>query len=198
MKNDLTTRTWQENIWCPIIIILLCTSDVPIISSALCQVFLDLLVHTYSVMSPYGTVGWRVASRTLGQGFKPLRCRIAPGIHSPGLGPHWWRVASRTLGQGFKPLRCSIAPGIRSQGLEPHLDGKLLLELLSRNSNPSSGVRDPHVLSGYTVGCWGPTCPIRVHLGVDTGKHTATRSAPSCRLKTIRPSRDRTPGIVPH
>ncbi len=27
MKNDLTTGTWQDNIWCPIIIILLCTSD---------------------------------------------------------------------------------------------------------------------------------------------------------------------------
>jgi hypothetical protein len=28
MKNDLTTGTWQDNIWCPINIILLCTSDV--------------------------------------------------------------------------------------------------------------------------------------------------------------------------
>ncbi len=28
MKNDLTTRTWQDDIWCPIIILLLCTSDV--------------------------------------------------------------------------------------------------------------------------------------------------------------------------
>jgi hypothetical protein len=27
MKNDLTTRTWQDDIWCPIIIILFCTSD---------------------------------------------------------------------------------------------------------------------------------------------------------------------------
>jgi hypothetical protein len=27
MKNDLTTGTWQDDIWCPIIIILLCTSD---------------------------------------------------------------------------------------------------------------------------------------------------------------------------
>ncbi len=28
MKNDLTTGTWQDDIWCPIIIILFCTSDV--------------------------------------------------------------------------------------------------------------------------------------------------------------------------
>ncbi len=28
MKTDLTFGTWQEDIWCPIIIILLCTSDV--------------------------------------------------------------------------------------------------------------------------------------------------------------------------
>ncbi len=28
IKNDLTTQTWQDNIWCPIIIILFCTSDV--------------------------------------------------------------------------------------------------------------------------------------------------------------------------
>jgi hypothetical protein len=27
MKSDLTTRTWQDDIWCPINIILLCTSD---------------------------------------------------------------------------------------------------------------------------------------------------------------------------
>ncbi len=27
MKNNLTTGTWQDNIWCPINIILLCTSD---------------------------------------------------------------------------------------------------------------------------------------------------------------------------
>ncbi len=27
MKNDLTTGTWQDNIWCPKIIILFCTSD---------------------------------------------------------------------------------------------------------------------------------------------------------------------------
>jgi hypothetical protein len=27
MKNDLTTGTWQDDIWCPIIIVLFCTSD---------------------------------------------------------------------------------------------------------------------------------------------------------------------------
>ncbi len=27
MKNDQTTRTWQDDIWCPITIILFCTSD---------------------------------------------------------------------------------------------------------------------------------------------------------------------------
>ncbi len=27
MKNDLTTGTWQDNIWCPINIIFFCTSD---------------------------------------------------------------------------------------------------------------------------------------------------------------------------
>ncbi len=34
MKNDLTTRTWQDNIWCPINIILLCFSDVGHASSS--------------------------------------------------------------------------------------------------------------------------------------------------------------------
>ncbi len=33
---------------------------------------------------PYGTVGWRVASRTLGQGFETLRCTIASGICGQG------------------------------------------------------------------------------------------------------------------
>ncbi len=32
MEHDLTTRTWQENISCPIKIILLCTSDVWILT----------------------------------------------------------------------------------------------------------------------------------------------------------------------
>ncbi len=27
MKSDLTTRTWQDDIWCPIIIISFCTSN---------------------------------------------------------------------------------------------------------------------------------------------------------------------------
>ncbi len=31
MKNDLTTRTWQDDIWCPIIIILFWTSDDPML-----------------------------------------------------------------------------------------------------------------------------------------------------------------------
>ncbi len=35
-----------------------------------------------------GTIGWRVASRTLGQGFKTLRCRIASRVRGWGLGPH--------------------------------------------------------------------------------------------------------------
>jgi hypothetical protein len=73
-----------------------------------------------------------------------------------------WRVASRTLGQGFQPLRCWIAPRIRSQGLEPHMSNQGTLE---------RRYRDPHSERG-------------LHLD---------RAA-----KTIRPSRDRTPGIVPH
>jgi hypothetical protein len=87
---------------------------------------------------------------------------------------------------------------LMSLGVGAPLVGELLLELLARGSNPSSGAGVPHVQSGNTVGGWGPTCPIRVYLGVDTGKHTATRLAPHCSLKTIRPSQDRTPGIVPH
>jgi hypothetical protein len=37
MENDLTTGTWQDDIWCPIIIILLCTSDVGIIEGRVMQ-----------------------------------------------------------------------------------------------------------------------------------------------------------------
>ncbi len=72
---------------------------------------------------------------------------------------------------------------VSESGVGAPLDGKLLLELLSRGSNPSSGVEVSHVQSRYTVGGWGPTCPIRVYLGVDTGNNTATRSAPSCQSK---------------
>ncbi len=47
----------------------------------------------------------------------------------------------------------------------------MLLELLVRGSNPS-GVR---LLLESVVRGWDPTCPIRVHLSVDTGKHTASK-----------------------
>ncbi len=46
--------------------------------------------------------------------------------------------------------------------------GELLLDLLVRGSNPS-GVG---LLLGFVVRSWNPTCPIRVHLSVDTGKDT--------------------------
>ncbi len=89
------------------------------------------------------------------------------GSHMSNQGTHWrrfpaqgtvgWRVASRTLGQGFKPL------------------------------------------SGSAVGGWGPTCPIRVHLSVEILGSTQQRGLHLIvAVKTIRPSRNRTPGIVPH
>ncbi len=87
------------------------------------------------------------------QGHKPNgRCKGTVG----------WRVASRTLGQGFKPLRCRIAPRIRSQGLKPHMSNQGTLEHRYQN---------PHSKRG-------------LHLDRKT--------------KTIQPSPDKTPGIVPH
>ncbi len=41
MKHDLTTGTWQGNIWCPIIIILLCTSNAHQV-----QPFLDMTCYS--------------------------------------------------------------------------------------------------------------------------------------------------------
>ncbi len=65
------------------------------------------------------------------------------------------------------------------------------------SQNPWSGVQTPQVPEcSSVVGGWGPTCPIRVHLGVDIpgNRHgTIIRT-----LKTIQPSRDRTPGIGQH
>jgi hypothetical protein len=51
------------------------------------------------------------------------------------------------------------------------LVGELLLELLVRGSNPS-GVG---LLLESAVRGWDPTCPIKVHLSVDTGNHTADK-----------------------
>ena len=49
------------------------------------------------------------------------------------------------------------------------LVGELLLELLVRGSNPLGvGLLLESVVRG-----WNPTCPIRVHLSIDTGTHTA-------------------------
>jgi len=45
----------------------------------------DWVVYGFN-RAPEGTVGWRVAHRTLGQGFKPLRCRSVPpwlGVGAP-------------------------------------------------------------------------------------------------------------------
>ncbi len=47
----------------------------------------------------------------------------------------------------------------------------MLLELLIRGSNPL-GVG---LLLESEVRGWSPTCPIRVHLSIDTGKHTASK-----------------------
>ncbi len=38
MKKDLTTGTWQDNIWCPSNIILLCTSD-----ASWCLIFISII-----------------------------------------------------------------------------------------------------------------------------------------------------------
>jgi hypothetical protein len=57
----------------------------------LLKLFLKLLLKLFLNTCAWrrkGTDGWRVASRTLGQGFEPLRCRIAPRIRSQGLEPH--------------------------------------------------------------------------------------------------------------
>ncbi len=51
------------------------------------------------------------------------------------------------------------------------LVGELLLELLVRGSNPS-GVG---LLLESAVRGWDRTCPIRVHLRVDPGNHTANK-----------------------
>jgi hypothetical protein len=71
--------------------------------------------------------------------------------------------------------------------------GLRVAEPLVRGSNPyGAGV----TLRGWG---WGPTCPIRVYLGVDTGNHISKRGLHLNRIViTIGPSWDRTPGIVPH
>ncbi len=50
MKNDLTTITRQDDIWCPINIILLCTSDVTIESHAnLQEIYTVLCKSVYDI-----------------------------------------------------------------------------------------------------------------------------------------------------
>ena len=51
MKNDLTTGTWRDNIWCLIIIILLCTSDDR--RSFHCIVLWQLLLVHWSVKTKW-------------------------------------------------------------------------------------------------------------------------------------------------
>ncbi len=41
MKNDLITGTWQDDFWCPIIIILFCTSDAVNTDAANCTAIID-------------------------------------------------------------------------------------------------------------------------------------------------------------
>ncbi len=86
------------------------------------------------------------------RGSNPSGVGLLLGSIDRGWSTTGWRVASRTLGQGFKPLRCWTAPGIRKTGVGAPLVGKLLLELLVRCSNPSSGAGDLHVQSGNLRG----------------------------------------------
>jgi hypothetical protein len=47
---------------------------------------LGYICELINIGAPEGTVGWRVAHRTLGQGFKPLRCQSVPpwlGVGAP-------------------------------------------------------------------------------------------------------------------
>jgi hypothetical protein len=48
---------------------------------------LNTIFVTIIPRAPEGTVGWRVAHRTLGQGFKPLRCWSVPPWLGVGV-PH--------------------------------------------------------------------------------------------------------------
>ncbi len=67
----------------------------------------------------------------------------------------------------------SLPMSERAGRLRVQLVGELLLELLVRGSNPSGvGLLLESVVRG-----WDPTCLIRVHSSVDTGKYTAARSA---------------------
>jgi hypothetical protein len=55
--------------------------------SCLYLVFPLIALNIEAILGPpEGTVGWRVAHRTLGQGFKPLRCQSVPpwlGVGAP-------------------------------------------------------------------------------------------------------------------
>ncbi len=72
------------------------------------------------------------------------------------------------------------------------LVGELLLELLVRDSNPSGvGLLLESVVRG-----WNPTCPIRVHLSVNTGNHTAKEVCISIvRQKPSNPCGSGHPGL---
>ena len=52
MKNDLTTGTWQDNIRCPINIILFCTSDVPYIAVVVWQTTTPTTATTHHITEP--------------------------------------------------------------------------------------------------------------------------------------------------
>ncbi len=82
-----------------------------------------------------------------------------------------WRGSSNTLRLPLPQmwLCCSSSNTTTTPACRCHrvqLVRGLLLEPLVRGSNPQ-------VLEcSSMVGGWDPTCPIRVHLGVDTGSHT--------------------------
>ncbi len=61
MKHDLTNGTWQDDIWCPIIIILLCTSDVQVMSAR-------RMKKLSLVMVAVGIWRWLLAVLVVGKG----------------------------------------------------------------------------------------------------------------------------------
>ena len=123
MKNDLTKGTWQDNIWCPINIILFCTSDV--VSSGN---FASMEFQGQEVLSLWDT----------------LRCSTRESIRWHHCKNYAWHV--NTFGSTYKNQRFFLVHEWRVSVETCLIIWRLLRAFSTRRSTSKSGTRKDYLL----------------------------------------------------
>ncbi len=107
MKNDLTTGTWQDDIWCPIIIILFCTYDAPLHCAKFVWIKLsdipDEVIREYKLREK-ATKKWKHLNQSQVWHLRPTSSRTL-GHQPPQKTPQQTRIPAKQIGTGTLETR---------------------------------------------------------------------------------------------